>query len=93
MTDRMLSLPSGLENGTSIVEYTSAKDLREKILYYTSHEEERLDIATRGREVSMRQHRTFHRVEEIIFGRVISDCSKMSGGPDSQCPWIVHTRS
>ena len=88
MTDRMLSLPSGLQNGTSIVEFESAEDLRQKIMYYVSHSDERLDIARKGREVSMSQHRTFHRVEQVVFGKVVSDCSRTR--PESQCPWILH---
>ena len=88
MTDRMLSLPEGLENGTSIVEFGSADDLRFKLLYYTQHSKERLKIASRGREVSMKRHRSWHRMEEIIFGRVVSDCSRAQVG--SHCPWIVH---
>ena len=88
MTDKMLSLPRGLENGTSVVEFESAKDLRSKILFYSSHPEERLEIARKGREVAMKQHRTWHRIEEIIFGKVISDCSNER--PGSACPYVVH---
>ena len=94
MTDRMLSLPKGLETGVSIVEFQSEEDLRDKILYYISHDKERMEIARRGREVAMREHRTFHRVEQVVFGREMSDCSWSGGGSDplySQCPWTVHT--
>lgn len=89
MADRMLSLPHGLENGTSVVEFGSAEDLRSKILYYSSHPQERLEIARKGREVSMSRHRTWHRMEEIIFGRAISDCSNATSS-ESSCPYIVH---
>lgn len=88
LTDRMLSLPHGLENGTSIVEYVSAGDLKSKILYYISHPKERLEIARKGREVAMMQHRTWHRMEEIIFGKPMYDCSNAK--PTSPCPYIVH---
>lgn len=37
MTDRMLGMPQGLENGTSLVEFESEQDLRTMILYYSSH--------------------------------------------------------
>ena len=87
MTDRMLSLPQGLENGTSVVEYTSADDLKSKLLYYLNHEEERIEIAQEGRRVAMTRHRTWHRMEEIVFGRVVSDCSSLGR---EECPWIVH---
>lgn len=88
MTDRMLLLPQGLENGTSVIEFDSADDLRSKIMYFTSHQEERLAIARKGREVSMNQHRTWHRIEEVIFGKAISGCSRKKVA--SRCPWIVH---
>ena len=88
MTDRMLLLPRGLENGTSIIEFDSADDLRSKIIYFTSHEKERLAIARKGREVSMTEHRAWHRIEEVIFGKAISGCSKKKVA--SRCPWIVH---
>ena len=88
MTDRMFSLPHGLENGTSVIEFQSAEDLRSKILYYSSHPEERVGIARKGREVSMLQHRTWHRIEEVIFGKSVSDCSNVP--PGNPCPYIVH---
>jgi len=88
MTDKMLALPQGLENGMSVVEYQSAHDLCYQLLYYMQHSEERLEIARRGREVAMRQHRAWHRMEEIVFGKILSDCS--GAKPGSSCPWIVH---
>lgn len=88
MTDRMLSLPHGLENGTSVIEFDSAEDLRTKILYYSSHPEERLEIARKGREIAMTQHRTWHRIEEVIFGRAITGCANATR--ESLCPYVVH---
>jgi hypothetical protein len=87
MTDLMLSLPQGLENGTSLIEYTSAEDLSQKILYYLQHEEERLEIAKRGRFVAMSQHRSWHRIEEIVFGKPMTVCREDKNGP---CPYVVH---
>lgn len=88
MTDKMLSLPRGLENGTSVVEFESAEDLRQQILHYIRHPKERIEIARRGREVAMTYHRTWHRIEEVVFGRPLSFCSNAaSQGP---CPYIVH---
>jgi hypothetical protein len=48
MTDCMLSMPNGLEHGVSIIEFESEVDLRDKILYYVNHKEERIEIAKRG---------------------------------------------
>jgi glycosyltransferase involved in cell wall biosynthesis len=86
MTDRMLALPAGLENGTSIVEFSSADELRSLIDYYLKHAEERLTIAARGRHVAMTQHRSWHRIEEVIFGRALTVCSENP----TNCPYIVH---
>lgn len=90
MTDRMLSLPAGLQNGTSIIEFTSGETLRSLIRYFVEHDDERLAIAARGREVSMAQHRTWHRIEEVIFGRILSSCNNTARRPDSPCPYIIH---
>jgi len=89
LMDRMLSLPAGLENGTSIVEFTSAQDLRSKALYYIHHQEERIEIARRGRSVAMSRHRTWHRIEEVIFGRSLTDCTVEKSKTD--CPYSVHS--
>lgn len=87
ITDKMLSLPAGLKNGTNIIECISQEDLRSKILYYLSHSEERIEIARQGRLVAMTQHRSWHRIEEIIFGTPMTICEQKGGSP---CPFIVH---
>ena len=85
MTDRMMSKPADIVNGTSIVDFTSLDDLKAKILYYLNHKKERLEIARRGRLAAMSRHRTWHRMEEIIFGNILSNCTK-----NPACPYIVH---
>lgn len=87
LTDRMLSLPKGLENGTNIVEYISQEDLRSKIRYYLSHPDERIEIARQGRLLAMSEHRSWHRLEEIIFNMPMTVCERKDGSP---CPFIVH---
>ena len=88
-SDSMLGVPAGLENGTSVVFFTSATDLKNKILYYMSHPEERINIAKAGRSVAMRRHRSWHRMEEIIFGHPSSVCEPDQ--PLTECnPWVVH---
>ena len=89
ITDRMLSLPRGLVNGTNIIECTSRDDLKSKILYYLSHPEERIEIARQGRFVAMSQHRSWHRMEEIVFGKIMSNCSH-GESDNSACPFVVH---
>jgi hypothetical protein len=87
LTDRMLSLPAGLVNGTNIIEFISQDDLRSKIRYYLLHPDERIEIARQGRLVAMSQHRSWHRIEEIIFDMPMTVCQKKDGSP---CPFIVH---
>jgi hypothetical protein len=89
MTDRMLSLPRGLENGTSILEFNSRDELLSLIHYYLQRPEERWEVARRGRLIAMAQHRSWHRMEEIIFGEPLSVC------PESAldyCPYVVHAQ-
>lgn len=87
ITDKMLSLPAGLENGTNVVECISQEDLRSKIRYFLSHFDERIEIARRGRLLAMSQHRSWHRIEEIVFGKPVTVCERKDGSP---CPFIVH---
>lgn len=86
--DFMHGLPAGLENGTSIVEYTTPANLESLIKYYLEHDEERIEIGRKGREVAMKRHRTWHRIEEVIFGEILSTCE--SKPPGGNCPYIVH---
>ena len=86
MTDKMHGLPEGYMNGTSIVEFSTPENLRSLILFYLNNTEKRLDIAFRGRDIAMRRHRTWHRIEDVIFGEVMTTCSAL----DSPCPYSVH---
>jgi SAM-dependent methyltransferase len=86
--DFMFGLPAGLEDGKSIVLYRSAKEFEEKILYYLQHDEERMEIGRRGREIAMSRHRSWHRMEEVIFGERLTSCGPKK--PTSPCPFIVH---
>jgi hypothetical protein len=72
MTDEMLTLPSGLEHGVSLVVYHSAQDLAEKIHYYLTRPKERLAIARTGRRIALSRHRAQHRIEEMMFGTPLS---------------------
>jgi len=87
LADKMLSLPKGLENGKSLVEFASEDDLRAKILYYSKHHEERIAIAREGRRIAMDRHRSWHRMEEVIFGDILTRCHDKS---PEDCPFLVH---
>lgn len=97
VTDTMLSLPVGLQNGTSIVEAGSADQLDALLEYYLQHPVERMAVAREGRRIAMSRHRSWHRLEEILFGRPLSVCNltleertPSRGSGSSSCPYIVH---
>lgn len=75
----MLSLPKGLVDRESVVLFRSKRELQDLIWYYTAHEEERKAIAQRGWEVAMGRHRSWHRMEEILFGRPLTDVNNPYG--------------
>ena len=86
--DFMHGLPQGLENGTSVVECTSPEDSESLLQHCLEHDEERMEIGRRGREVAMQRHRTWHRIQEVDFGEIISTCE--SKPPGGHCPYIMH---
>mmetsp|Transcript_517 Transcript_517/g.1484 ORF Transcript_517/g.1484 Transcript_517/m.1484 type:complete len:808 (+) Transcript_517:120-2543(+) len=82
-SDFMFGLPAGLQNGTSIVLFKTKDELKSLISYYLGHDAERLDIARRGREVAFSKHRSWQRMEEVVFGKILTE---------SKCPYIVHSK-
>ena len=48
--------------------FTTIDELYHYIVYYLTHEIERQTIATNGYTTAMNQHRSWHRLEELIFG-------------------------
>mgnify|MGYP002173386837 CR=1 FL=1 len=72
MTDPMLSLPDGYVDRENIVIYKSTDELRQLIVYYLEHTEERLDIARKGWNLAMSRHRTYHWMEELFFGQPLT---------------------
>ena len=67
MTDPMLSLPMGLEDGQSIIVYKDLADLLSQIEYFLQNENERQQIASEGFRVAMTRHRSWHMMEKIVF--------------------------
>ena len=59
-------------NGTNIIIYKSLDHLQKLVLHYLEHTEERLDIAWKGWELAMSRHRTYHWMEELIFGKPLA---------------------
>lgn len=88
MTDQMVTVPDiGLKNGTSVVEFNSAENLISLANHYLTHEEERQSIASAGRFIALSRHRSWHRMEEIILGSVVTEFPVSASGP---FPYIVH---
>jgi spore maturation protein CgeB len=52
--------------GVEIVTFEGAEDLRTKVGYYLAHEDERREIAARGRARALAEHTYEHRVREIL---------------------------
>jgi hypothetical protein len=79
VADFMLSLPKGLVDRESVVLFRTQKELEEVLLYYAHHEEERRQIAQRGWEIAMGRHRSWHRMEELLFGRPLTNVNNPYG--------------
>lgn len=97
LMDKMLSLPAELEHGVSVVEFTSEQDMRNKIMYYIEHPRERMAIASEGRRIAMSRHRSWHRMEEIIFDTPLSRCLPSLSSQEeilkdnkNRCPYTLH---
>lgn len=69
LTDPMLAMPTGLSNATNLLVYRNLQELKDLIAYYLAHDQERQAIAQRGFALVMGRHRSWHRMEEIVFGQ------------------------
>lgn len=78
IADKALAMPSGLVDRESIVLYDSAQSLKDAIFYYLNpkNDKERLSIARKGWETAMGRHRSWHRVEEILFGKPLTQADR-----------------
>lgn len=68
MSDDMFHWPVGIKPGSSVVVYRSIADLKRKILYFLTHEDERLAIAEEGRKVALGMHMPWQGVERLVLG-------------------------
>ena len=84
MTDSMVALPDGLVDKVNILIYDSPKMLKDLIKYYLSPENktERKRIASKGYKLVMGRHRSWHRLEELLFGRPLTNVDQ----PDAPAP-------
>ena len=70
--DTMVVAPHGLEHGKNVIFFSSLDELQDRAMYYLVHERERLEIAKRGWKLAMGRHRSWHRMEELLFGRPLT---------------------
>ncbi len=52
--------------GKEIACFETVDELKEKIRYYTEHEDERLAIAAAGHERAVREHQAIHRLQRVV---------------------------
>lgn len=71
MTNYQAELPEYFEIGKDLEAYESLPELSEKIRYYLSHEEERLEIAIRGYEKAAKYHSYETRLAQMI--KILTD--------------------
>jgi glycosyltransferase involved in cell wall biosynthesis len=68
ISDRMLAPPKGIIDGIHIRYFSSISELKMLIIHYLLNGEERTMVAKAGHTLVMSQHRSWHRMEELIFG-------------------------
>jgi hypothetical protein len=75
LSDPMIAPPAGLQNKVNIVFYPNPRELRNLIRYYLhpDHESKRIAIAQKGFELAMGRHRSWHRMEELLFGEPLTN--------------------
>lgn len=66
LTNYQSELPSYFEIGKDLDAYESQEELMEKVQYYLSHEEERVEIAIHGYEKTARLHSYENRLAEML---------------------------
>lgn len=66
ITDKKKNLGDLFKVGKEVVEYTSSKDLVEKIKYYLSHEDKRIEIAQAGQKRTLKEHSYKNRMNELV---------------------------
>lgn len=81
MSDGMVAPTWGLKNRSNVVLYDSVDSLQKLVRYYLhpQNEKRRLSIAQRGWELAMTQHRSWARMETLLFGKVYSKKSARHG--------------
>ncbi len=66
LTDYRPEYDGLLENGRELVIYENLRDLKQKVAYYLTHEEERLQIAQNGYKRILQKHNYTERIQDIL---------------------------
>jgi len=89
MTDPMIAPPAGLIDKVNIVVYDNPKTLKNLIKYFLKpeNEKERKRIAYNGYQLVMGRHRCWHRLEELLFGRPLTNIDQPNApAPEKENP-------
>jgi spore maturation protein CgeB len=92
LTDHMHTLPAGFQNKTNILVYDSPQSLQRLISYYLDprNSKKRKAIAQSGWKLAMSRHRSFHRIEQILFGEAMTLADSSSSLNDPSPPKRAH---
>ena len=66
LTNYQAEIPEYFEIGRDVETYQSMEELEQKVQYYLTHEEERVEIAINGYEKTMRYHTYEMRIAQMI---------------------------
>lgn len=94
LTDFMISLPDGLKNKKHLLVYDGSDELRQLIEHYLdpANTDERRQIARAGWEAVMGRHRSFHRIEGLLFGEPLTHVDRpYEAAPESRVPRFNET--
>ncbi len=67
LVDKREELDDMFRVGEELIDFDSMEDLKEKISYYLSHEDERKTIAAKGQARVLKEHTMEHRMKELLI--------------------------
>lgn len=75
--------------GEEIIDYKSMEELKDKILYYLEHEDERMQVAVRGYARVLRSHTMEHRMRELLARIFLDHFETLKKRIDERKPKII----
>lgn len=76
LMDPMLAPPEGLRNKTNVLVYDSLESLDILLRYHLENASRRKSVARRGMELALGRYRSWHRVEQLLFGQALYQVDK-----------------